>query len=120
MSLVLRIIRKIFRCSDRGFYEEPVVNEQPRNTVLSTDHRNIQDVCLLNNEQQIMNQTEPVKYFEADGVQFKLANSVLYKKEWVNVDPESVRIINTTTNKVITNSKYCIQYLEWIPVDQVK
>lgn len=63
---------------------------------------------------------QSTKYFEDNGIFFKLENNILYKKCWETVDcenqedkSEQYRIINTETNKIVNNSKYAIQKLTW-------
>lgn len=54
--------------------------------------------------------SEP-KYFEEDGIKFKLENDVLYKQTWV--DTEDARIISIKTGKPYIGDKYKIQTKQW-------
>jgi hypothetical protein len=62
----------------------------------------------------------PVKYFTDNGIQFKLENNQLFKKVWKRVLTESTedvapefRIVNSLTGKLVNNSKYAIEQLQW-------
>ena len=62
-----------------------------------------------------------VNYFTDNGIEYKIENNILYKKDWQNVNSEkhiNFRIINGETGKQIKNEKYIIQELVWTPVKQ--
>lgn len=62
-----------------------------------------------------------VNYFTDNGIEYKIENNILYKKDWQNVNSEkhiNFRIINGETGKQIKNEKYVIQELVWTPVKQ--
>lgn len=63
----------------------------------------------------------PVNYFTDNGIEYKIENNILYKKDWQNVNSEkhiNFRIINGETGKQIKNEKYIIQELVWTLVKQ--
>jgi hypothetical protein len=66
---------------------------------------------------QQIQQSQNVKYFEDNGIKYKLENGILYKNNWVPVDElsdkENYRIINNSTNRVVSSDKYRIEKLDW-------
>ena len=85
------------------------------NQIISQNNENSQQ----KNDKYFCNK-QSIKYFEDNGIFFKLENNILYKKCWETVDwenqedkSEQYRIINTETNKIVNNSKYAIQKLTW-------
>ena len=71
--------------------------------------------------------TEP-KYFNDNGVQYKLENGKMFKQAWKSVPDEQTdevgnivysnyRIINKETGKQIKSPKYIIEHLDWQPLD---
>lgn len=85
------------------------------NQIISQNNENSQQ----KNDKYFCNK-QSIKYFEDNGIFFKLENNILYKKCWETVDcenqedkSEQYRIINTETNKIVNNPKYAIQKLTW-------
>jgi hypothetical protein len=82
--------------------------------------------------QQVIQQVEPVKsepkYFNDDGIQYKLEDGKMFKQTWKPVPDEQIdslgnifysnyRIINKDTGKQVKSSKYIIEHLDWHPLD---
>lgn len=85
------------------------------NKIIPQNNENYQQ----NNDKYFHN-NQTTKYFEDNGIFFKLENNILYKKCWETIDyenqedkSEQYRIINTETNKIVNNPKYAIQKLTW-------
>lgn len=90
-----------------------VESQQIQQQVQSVHQQMTQSVQQAQQTQQSQN----VKYFEDNGIKYKLENGILYKNNWVSVnelsDKENYRIVNNSTNKVISSDKYRIEKLDW-------
>ena len=66
------------------------------------------------------NDSNEPKYFEDNGIKYKLENGILYKNNWISVeelpDKDNYRIVSNSTNKVISSDKYRIEKLDWKPL----
>ena len=56
------------------------------------------------------------KFFEDNGIKFKLENGKLYKKVWKDVssgDDPDFRIIKKQTKKLVSKDSFILEHLEW-------
>lgn len=101
----------------KNIFDEAMHISETPNNIQNTTQINIENTAHINNQNNI---SIPVKFFEDNGIFFKLENNILYKKCWETILPENnedkseqYRIINIDTNKIINNPKYAIQKLNW-------
>lgn len=64
---------------------------------------------------QILPKTE-TKFYNDNGVDFKIENGELYKKTWTDVDMKNFRILNVDTNKEFKGKNQKIQILDWVKI----
>ena len=88
-----------------------------------------------NEPQNVTSSVKPVeitkaepKYFNDNGIQYKLEDGKMFKQAWKSVPDEQTdesgnivysnyRIINKETGKQIKSPKYIIEHLDWQPLD---
>ena len=88
----------------------PVTGEQM--TVIS-DEQSSDITATDTNNQQVNN--SPKKVFDINGVKIGIINGEPYSLTWGDLDDDSdYRIINTKTDRVITNNNYKIQKRQWV------